>query len=163
MTIGIFIMFENLKTIKKRTGSLVSTAVIYTLYLELSSIFPFRMVAKLIRKCFLQPVLCLQILPSSFTKESLLTLRIVHPYMIIIHGTAQIGKNCTLYHEVTIGNIEHHSLTAPIIKDNVYIGCKSACLGSIVIEDNITIGAGSIVLASTSKNSRVYGLYKRTI
>lgn len=68
--------------------------------------------------------------------------------MIIIHGSAQIGNNCTIYHEVTIGSLDHKSQLAPIIGDNTYIGCKSALLGGISVGENSKIGAGSIVLKS---------------
>lgn len=99
-------------------------------------------------------------MPKSFTKESLLSLRLPHPYMIIIHGNAKIGCNVTIFHNVTLGCIEQRSSEAPIVKDNVYIGCNSICLGKITIEKNCVIGSASIVLSSTEPNSRIIGLHK---
>lgn len=87
--------------------------------------------------------------PESFTKKALLTLRVPHPYMIIIHPNSRIGENCTIYHEVTLGCRENISQDAPMLGDNVYIGCKSILLGGIHIGDKTTIGACSLVLYNT--------------
>lgn len=138
-------MFKSLKTIRNKNG-IVSTILLYNLYLEKKYNLIF---CKLLRKLFLQPILNVQIIPSSFSISSIISLKLPHPFMIIIHGASRIGDNCIIYHEVTIGCIDHKSQMAPIINDNVYIGCKSVLLGGINIGNNSRIGAGSIVLKNT--------------
>lgn len=80
--------------------------------------------------------------------------------MIIIHGSSTIGEDCTIYHEVTIGCLDHMSQKGPDIANNVYIGCKSAILGDINIATGTKIAAGAIVLKSTSSNQRIVGIFK---
>ena len=142
--------------IKSRNG-ILSTIVLYNLYLEQrwnGGIF------KLFRIIFLQPLLNIQLYPSSFNEDALLTLKLPHPFMIIIHGDATVGNNCVIYHEVTLGCLDHKSQLAPKVCDNVYIGCKSVLLGDIKIGKGTKIGAGSIVLGNTPPDSRIIGLYK---
>lgn len=51
----------------------------------------------------------MEIHPASFrSKEAISTCRSPHPYLIIIHRTASIGINSTIFHNVTIGVIEGH-------------------------------------------------------
>lgn len=148
-------LFKNFKRIKKQNGTLASV-IIYAVYLEKRSGSKF---LKFLRKVFWQPILNLQLAPRSFTDiESILSIRFPHPFMIIIHEYSQIGRNCVIYHECTIGMREHKSLIPPKIGDNVYIGCKATILGNVEIGDNSTIGAGSIVL-KTAPHSRITGLY----
>ncbi len=150
-------MFSNLKNIKQRNGVL-ATILIYTVFLEMT--LWCKHFFKFIRVAFLQPILNVQLSPKPFSRESLLSLRLPHPYNIIIHDNSQIMTNVTIFHEVTIGCIETSSFKAPIIEDYVYIGCKTACLGGIVIQHHTKIGAGSILLASTEPQALILGLHK---
>ena len=119
-------MLSKLKQIKNNKNGINATIIIYLLYLEkrYHSLF-----LKILRKLVWQPYLCINLQPSSFTLQSLLTLRLPHPYMIIIHGGCRVGEHCTIYHECTLGMIETKSTKVPTIMDNVYIGCKSLILG----------------------------------
>lgn len=141
-------MFRNFKQIKRQNG-IISSVVIYSLLLELESFKLLKNIFKIFRICLWQPILCLQLYPESFTKSALLSLRIVHPYMIIIHGSSKIGLNCTLHHCTTLGCIEQHSHIGPILENNVYLGCNVTCLGEIVIRHDTVVGACSTVLNST--------------
>lgn len=153
-------MFKNLKTIYKHNHNRTSSLLIYTLFLEKSNVYIIKKCAIVIRKYLLSPIFNIQISPSSFEKNALLSLRLPHPFNIIIHGNSKIGCNCTLYHEVTIGCRENISQKSPLLEDNVYVGCKSALLGDIVIRTNTTIGACTQVFSSTPRNSKICGLYK---
>jgi serine acetyltransferase len=61
--------------------------------------------------------------------------------IIISHG-AVIGRNCRIYHQVTIGEGRGG---APTIGDNVMIGAGAKIIGGIHIGDGAKIGAGCIV------------------
>lgn len=87
-------------------------------------------------------------------------MRLPHPYNIIIHKTAKIGNNCTIFQNVTIGVIESRELKAANIHDNVYLGCNSVILGNIIVNSNVRIGAMSLILKNIDKNKTVVGLYK---
>lgn len=61
---------------------------------------------------------------------------------IIVSHNAVIGKDCTIFHQVTIGEGRGG---APVIGDNVLIGAGAKLIGAIVIGSDVKIGAGCIV------------------
>ena len=77
-----------------------------------------------------------------------------HPVGIVIAKNATIGKNCTIFHNVTIGSWKSK---APKIGNNVVIYPNSVIFGDITIGDNTVIGPGSIVHKSIPENSTVIG------
>lgn len=75
---------------------------------------------------------------------------------IFISEKALIGKNCTIFQQVTIGNIEKDGETfAPKIGDNVFIGAGAIIIGNIQIGNNVKIGAGTIVHKNIPENATV--------
>lgn len=79
-------------------------------------------------------------------------------YGIFISSNAVIGDNCTILQHVTIGSNQPLSNDAPVIKDNVFIGCNSCIIGKTVIEENCIIGAGVVIANSIiPANSTVVG------
>lgn len=77
-----------------------------------------------------------------------------HPVGIVIAKNAKIGKNCTIYQNVTIGAWNDKS---PIIGDDVVIYANSVIFGDVKIEDNAVVGAGSVVVDNVPKNAVVAG------
>jgi serine acetyltransferase len=67
-----------------------------------------------------------------------------HFYGVVINGKTTIGKNCTIYPRVCIGN-RWPGDGAPTIGSNVTIGTGACILGPINIPDNTTIKANSLV------------------
>lgn len=61
---------------------------------------------------------------------------------IFISRYAQIGKDCRIYQNVTIGEIDRK---APQIGDHCLIGAGAILVGNITIGDYVKIGAGAIV------------------
>ena len=61
---------------------------------------------------------------------------------IFISRYARIGKNCWIYQNVTIGEVNKK---APVIGDNCLIGAGAIVLPGITIGKYAVIGAGSIV------------------
>lgn len=82
-----------------------------------------------------------------------------HPVGIVINGKTKIGKNCTIFQNVTIGDSFSNKLPSkyPTIGDNVMIFANSVIIGGITIGDNAIIGAGSVVLHDVPQNSIVAG------
>ena len=77
-----------------------------------------------------------------------------HPVGIVIGQGVNIGKNCTIYQNVTIGS---KNGKYPKIGNNVIIYANSVVVGDITIGDNSIIGAGSVVLKSFPSNSIIAG------
>jgi serine O-acetyltransferase len=113
---------------------------------------------KIFRKFINQALYHCEIHPDTFSIAALTSLRLPHPFLIIIHRTARIGVNGTIFQGVTIGVNENKEIIAAQIGDSVYIGCNSSILGPVKIVDNVTIGAHSLILKDVSKSGVVFGL-----
>lgn len=61
---------------------------------------------------------------------------------IFISRYAEIGENCWIYQNVTIGEV---SRKAPVIGDNCLIGAGAVIIGGIKIGSNVKVGAGAVV------------------
>lgn len=75
---------------------------------------------------------------------------------IFISGSAKIGKNCTIYQQVTIGSnmlIDSKGFGAPVIGDNCLIGAGAKIIGNVRIGDNCRIGANAVVAKDMPDNS----------
>ena len=70
---------------------------------------------------------------------------------VVIHRRAQIGANCVIGQNVTIGG-RNGEYEVPVIGNNVFIGPNSVILGPIKIGDGAVIGAGSVVLKDIKNN-----------
>lgn len=71
---------------------------------------------------------------------------------IIISHNAVFGENCTIFHQVTIGEGRGG---APSIGDNVLIGAGAKVIGGIRIGNNVKIGAGCVVMQDVPDNATV--------
>jgi len=82
-----------------------------------------------------------------------------HGMGIVIGETAEIGNDCTIYHQVTLGGTGKDILKRhPTIGNNVIIGAGAKLLGPIIVGDNVKIGAGAVVLKNIENNSTVVGV-----
>lgn len=79
---------------------------------------------------------------------------------IIINGSAELGKSCTLHHDVTIGN-RRPGEPSPKIGDRVMIGAGARVLGDIVIGNDVEIGANAVVLDSLPDGAVAVGIPAR--
>lgn len=144
-----------------RTNGFHARVFICILYFEKR--YRFNFCFKVLRKLIIQGLYCSEVHPDSFIDlNSIITLRLPHPYMIIIHRSASIGHHCTIFHECTIGVVEndHRPFKAAMLEDNTYLGCKSTILGDVVIERGSKIGACTLVLADVPAGKTVLGLWK---
>ncbi len=79
---------------------------------------------------------------------------------IIISHNAVIGRNCTIFHQVTIGEGKGG---APVIGDNVLVGAGARVIGGIRIGNNVNIGAGCIVTKDVPDGATVVSAENRMI
>ena len=79
----------------------------------------------------------------------------MHGFGVVLNGGAKIGKNCTMYHGVTVGTIDNKS--KPQIGDDVFIGAGAKILGKVRVGNHVKIGAGAIVVNDVPDNSTVVG------
>lgn len=83
-----------------------------------------------------------------------------HAIGIVIGNGSKIGKNVTIYQNVTIGRKDKNISEYPVIEDNVIIYCNSIILGNIKIGKGAIIGAGAIVLRDVQPGEVVHGVVK---
>jgi len=77
-------------------------------------------------------------------------------YGVFFSGDAIIGKNCTIYQQVTIGSnmlIDSKKLGSPIIGNNCLIGAGAKIIGNVKIGNNCRIGANAVVSNDLPDNS----------
>jgi len=86
--------------------------------------------------------------------------RFPHPVGIVIGKNVQLGSNCIIYQNVTIGTKQTNddiNAEYPKIGNNVIIYPNSVLFGDIEIGDNAIIGAGSIIFFDIPPNAVVAG------
>ncbi|MBI5419871.1 MAG: serine O-acetyltransferase [Deltaproteobacteria bacterium] len=87
-----------------------------------------------------------------------------HGMGVVIGETAEIGRNVTMYHGVTLGGTSwKKGKRHPTIEDNVIIGAGAAILGPIRIGENSKIGSGSVVNKDVPSHSTVVGIPGRVV
>ncbi|MGA8047582.1 MAG: hypothetical protein WCA30_15080 [Dermatophilaceae bacterium] len=95
----------------------------------------------------------------------------IGPGLLLMHcdgihlGPSAIGANCTLHHNVTIGQgvVGINFRAVPSVGRNVWIGPGSILTGSITIGDGVTISAGTVLSKSVSPGCLVGGNPGRVI
>lgn len=79
---------------------------------------------------------------------------------VYISRYASIGKNCRIYQNVSIGEVDGQ---APCIGNNCLIGAGAVLVGGIRIGDNVKIGAGAVVSEDIPDNCTVVSVKPRVI
>ena len=77
---------------------------------------------------------------------------------IFVSEGAVIGKDCVIFHQVTIGSNmlpDSSRRGSPTIGDNVYIGCGAKIIGNVRIGNNVRIGANCVVIQDVPDNATV--------
>ena len=82
-----------------------------------------------------------------------------HGMGIVIGETAEIGANCTIYHQVTLGGTgKDTGKRHPTLGDNVLIGAGAKILGPVYIGNNARIASGSVVLTDIPAHATAAGV-----
>lgn len=81
---------------------------------------------------------------------------------VVIHARAEIGDNCIIGQNTTIGGRSGH-YAVPKIGNNVEICAGSRVLGPIVIGNNVIIGANAVVIHNVPDNAVVAGVPAKII
>ncbi|HDT3906313.1 serine acetyltransferase [Raoultella ornithinolytica] len=88
---------------------------------------------------------------------------IPHPIGIVIGKSVVIGKNCTIYQNVTLGVKSNDIEQYPVLGDNVTVYANACILGGVVIGDNAIIGSGSLVNSNIPANAIAVGCPAKVI
>ena len=87
-----------------------------------------------------------------------------HGMGVVIGETAEVGDNCTIYHNVTLGGTgKDKGKRHPTIGNNVLISTGAKVLGPFKVGDNSRIGANAVVLSEVEPNTAVVGVPGRAV
>ena len=82
-----------------------------------------------------------------------------HGTGIVIGETAEIGDDCLLYQQVTLGGTgKDVGKRHPTLGNNVMVGAGAKVLGPITIHDNARIAAGAVVLQEVPQGATAVGV-----
>jgi serine O-acetyltransferase len=82
-----------------------------------------------------------------------------HGMGVVVGETAEIGKEVTLYHGVTLGGTSlAKGKRHPTLGDRVVVGAGAKVLGAITIGEDSRIGANAVVVKDVPPNSVVVGV-----
>lgn len=70
-----------------------------------------------------------------------------HPQGVVIHPRAEIGPNCLIFQQVTVGATERG---VPRVGGHVDIGAGAKLLGPIQVGDHARIGANALVIKNVA-------------
>ena len=81
-----------------------------------------------------------------------------HPYGIVIHSQALVGRGVTVMQFVTIGGKNPGGENAaPVIEDDVYIGAGAKIIGNVRVGRGAIVGANAVVTRDVPPYSTVVG------
>jgi serine O-acetyltransferase len=82
-----------------------------------------------------------------------------HGMGVVIGETAEIGRDVTLYHGVTLGGTSlAKGKRHPTLQDRVVVGAGAKILGAITVGADSRIGANAVVVKSVPPNVVVVGI-----
>ncbi len=82
-----------------------------------------------------------------------------HGAGVVIGETAEVGRDVTIYHGVTLGGTSlAHGKRHPTIGDRVTIGAGAKVLGNLTVGDDSRIGANAVLVRSVDDHSVVVGV-----
>jgi len=87
-------------------------------------------------------------------------LLIPHPNGIVIHPQSQIGVNCLIFQQVTIGT---RGPGLPVIGGHVDIGAGAKILGPVIIGAHAKIGANAVVIGNVPAGATAVGIPAKPI
>lgn len=87
-------------------------------------------------------------------------LLIPHPNGIVIHPGVEIGPNCLIFQQVTLGSGKGG---VPIIGGHVDIGAGAKIFGGVQIGDHAQIGANAVVIADVPPGATAVGIPARIV
>ena len=89
---------------------------------------------------------------------------LTHGMGVVIGETTEIGDDCTLYQNVTLGGTgKDKGKRHPTLGNNVLVGSGAKVLGPFRVGDNARVAAGAVVLSEVPDNATAVGVPARVV
>jgi serine O-acetyltransferase len=79
-----------------------------------------------------------------------------HPHGVVIHPNAEVGPNCLLLQQVTLGTGPRPG--TPRLGGHVDVGAGAKVLGGVTIGDHAVIGANAVVISDVPAHAVAVGI-----
>lgn len=86
---------------------------------------------------------------------------LLHPNGVVIHARSQIGPNCLILQQVTLGTDRFDGV--PVLGGHVDVGAGAKLIGAIRIGDHAQIGANAVVLCDVPEGCVAVGVPARIV
>ena len=87
-----------------------------------------------------------------------------HGMGVVIGETAEIGDDCTLYHQVTLGGVSwDKGKRHPTLGKGVVVGAGAKILGPFEVGEGARIGSNSVVVKAVPAGATVVGIPARLV
>ena len=87
-----------------------------------------------------------------------------HGMGVVIGETAEIGDDCTLYHQVTLGGVSwNKGKRHPTLGRGVVVGAGAKILGPFEVGEGAKIGSNSVVVKAVPAGATVVGIPARIV
>ena len=87
-----------------------------------------------------------------------------HGMGVVVGETAEIGDDCTLYHQVTLGGVSwNKGKRHPTLGKGVVVGAGAKILGPFEVGDRARIGSNSVVVKAVPAGVTVVGIPARVV
>ncbi|NVO28143.1 serine O-acetyltransferase [Donghicola sp. C2-DW-16] len=87
-----------------------------------------------------------------------------HGSGVVIGETAEVGRDVTLYHGVTLGGVSWSpGKRHPTLEDGVMVGAGAKILGPITVRAGARVGANSVVVEEVPAETTVVGIPARIV
>lgn len=83
-----------------------------------------------------------------------------HPNGVVIHPDAEVGPNCLIFQQVTLGEFRGK---VPCLGGHVDVGAGAKILGGVVVGDDVLIGANAVVLCDVPAGATAVGVPARVV
>ncbi len=164
-------LIYDIKAIKERDPAARSGIEVFLLYPGLHAVMWHRLAHGLYKiKCFFLARLISQLVkfftgieihPGATLGKGVF---IDHGTGVVIGETAEVGDNCTIYQNSTLGGTGKESgKRHPTLEEKVMVGAGSKVLGPITIGAGSKIAAGAVVLNDVGPGSTCVGVPARTV
>lgn len=85
-----------------------------------------------------------------------------HGMGVVIGETAEVGDDCTLYHQVTLGGVSwQKGKRHPTLGAGVVVGAGAKILGPIEVGESARVGSNSVVVKAVPAGTTVVGIPAR--